>query len=173
MQVPAGDRIHLATPAIIQIALEAKGVMTEHKKARYNRLRDLQAFHAHAHQYDPNTIAAGIIVVNISPVFWSPTRSETDITFHKNITKIGQDTIETYRSLQVRKNPDDGPELEAASIVVIEHDNLKKNPTTLPTNIRPGVTALVNGPPAPQVGDPLHYATMIHRICIAYQERFA
>jgi hypothetical protein len=44
--------IRIDKPAVVQIALEAKGIMTEHGKARRNRLRDFHAFHEHAHRYN-------------------------------------------------------------------------------------------------------------------------
>src|SRR5215467_7623612 len=47
--------IRIAPPVIIQIAIELKGVLTEHGKARRNRLRDFGAFHGHGHTYDPRT----------------------------------------------------------------------------------------------------------------------
>jgi hypothetical protein len=49
--------IMFAPPVIIQIAIELKGVMTEHGKARRNRLRDFGAFLGHAHRYDPKLLS--------------------------------------------------------------------------------------------------------------------
>ena len=50
---PTVEAIRMGTPAIVEIALEAKAIMTEHGKARRNRQRDLQAFHGYAHRYNP------------------------------------------------------------------------------------------------------------------------
>jgi hypothetical protein len=48
---PRNDQVIIFTePAIIQIAIELKSILTEHGKARRNRLRDFGAFHAYAHQ---------------------------------------------------------------------------------------------------------------------------
>lgn len=167
-----GARITMAVPALVELAVEVKGVMTEHGKARKNRLRDLQAFHSHAHRYNPRTIAVGVVVVNMSPIFWSPLRPEQEVTFHYDIERLGTETVDLYRNLPLRHDIN-GVGLEAVSVIVISHDNLLANPNP-PVNA-PGQeeTQLVLRPPAPQVGDPLHYATMIRRVCAAYRERWA
>jgi hypothetical protein len=146
--------------------------MTEHGKARHNRLRDLQAFHHHAHTYNEKVIAAGVVVVNMSSVFWSPIRAPTDVTFHSNIDRIGAETINLFRNLPLRDAPGSPPGLEAACVLVLKHDNLLKNENPPLGAPAPERTVLVERPPAPQVGDPLNYATMIHRICRAYRDRW-
>lgn len=168
-----GEGIRFEVPATVELAVEAKGVMTEHGKARRNRLRDLQAFHSHAHQYDPAVVACGIVVVNVAPVFWSPTRDEDDITHHHNIAHLGPETVDLFRNLPLRSRPDEGPGLEAACVLVVDHDNIGKNPNP-PAGAPPTqAPRLVEIAPAPQVGDPLHYATMIRRLCRAFGERWA
>lgn len=165
--------ISSAVPAAIEVAIEAKGVMTEHGKARHNRLRDLQAFHSHAHMYNKKVIAAGIIVVNNAQNYWSPTRGEKDITTHNNIEQLAKETVDLFRNLPLRNTSSDGPGIEAASVLVVSHDNLRKN-TKLPPNApTPTKTTLVTTAPAPQTGDPLNYATMIYRLCRAYKDRWA
>ena len=168
---PEGERIIFAVPAVVEVAIEAKGVMTEHGKARHNRLRDLQAFHHHAHIYNQKVIAVGVVVMNIANVFWSPTRAASDITKHRNIEQLAEETVAVYRNLPLRNNLGEGPGLEAAAVLVVRHDNLAKNldpPTGAPVA---GETVLITKPPAPQVGDPLHYATMVQRVCASYDER--
>lgn len=169
---PEEGDIRTASPAVIQIAVEAKGVMTEHGKARHNRLRDLQAFHSHAHLYDQNVVAVGVVVVNVAPVFWSPTRDETDVTQHRGIEKLGAETVDLYRNLPQRNDPSEGPGLEAAAVIVLEHDNLGVNPIIDQLTFEPTPAALVTRAPAPQIGDPLHYSTMIHRTCRAFERRW-
>lgn len=166
------ELIRRDVPTVIQLALEVKGVMTEHGKARRNRLRDLHAFHSHAHTYDRRVVAAGLVVVNFAPVFWSPLRPPNDITSHTNIHVIGEETIELYRNLPLRNQPSDDPGLEATCVLVVEHDNLRRNPDPPAGSPAVGETRLVRRPPAPQAGDPLSYATMIHRLCRAYRERW-
>lgn len=168
-----GELVRMAVPSLIEVAIEAKGIMTEHGKARHNRLRDLQAFHHHAHTYNEKVVAVGMIVVNVSTVYWSPTRAEDDITFHNNMDELGQQTVDLFRSLPLRHEPSQGPGLEAACVLVVDHDNLFKNEHLPPSAPRPAQTQLVGRPPAPKVGDPLHYATMIRRVCRAYQDRWA
>ena len=63
--------ITFAPPVIIQIAIELKGVMTEHGKARRNRLRDFGAFLGHAQRYDPKTVVAAFLAVNSADWFYS------------------------------------------------------------------------------------------------------
>lgn len=173
MPPPDGGDVRLAVPSVIEVAVEAKGVMTEHGKARHNRLRDLQAFHHHAHIYNQNVIAVGVVVVNVAPVFWSPTRAADDVTVHRNIQDLGAETVDLFRNLPLRHTPAEGPGLEGACVLVVNHDNLLKNEDLPVTAPAPAQTMLVERPPAPQVGDPLHYATMIRRICRAYQDRWA
>lgn len=168
-----GKGIRWAAPAVIQVAVEVKGVMTEHGKARKNRLRDLHAFHSHAHTYDRRVVAGGIVVVNVSPVFWSPLRDEQDITFHQDIKRIGAGTVELFRNLPLRNDPSNPPGMEAVCVLVVEHDNLGRHPD-LPRNApTPGATRLISKAPAPPPGDPLSYGTFIHRLCRAYTNRWA
>lgn len=94
-----GERIPFEVPTVIELAIEAKGVMTEHGKARHNRLRDLQAFHDRAHRYNEKVVAGGILVVNVAGVYWSPTRDEDDITDHHDIERIGEETVELFRNI--------------------------------------------------------------------------
>lgn len=167
------EPITIAVPTTVQVALEAKAIFTEHGKARRNRLRDLQAFHQYAHIYNPKTIAVGTVALNVSEIFWSPLRKADDITYHQNISTLAPATVQLFRGLPLRHTPEEGPGFEAASIVVFKHDNLAVNPTPplgAPTSRPP---SLVVSSPAPQVGDPLHYATMIHRICTAFWDRWA
>lgn len=165
------DVVRTDKPAIVQIALEAKGVMTEHVKARRNRLRDFQAFHDHAHRYNSKSIAVGVVVINAAQTYWSPTRQESDLTEHRNVPMLIRNTIDVFRSLPLRDRATGAPGLEAMCVLVVEHDNFGKNPN-LPAGIRSKPTALITAPPAPDVGDPLNYASMIYRVCDAYKERF-
>lgn len=168
----AGAAIRMESPALVQIALEAKGVMTEHGKACRNRLRDFRAFHAHAHVYNKKVVAAGLVVINAAENFWSPTRGEADITRHRNVETLVAKTVDVFRSVPLRNSEDDPAGLEAMCAIVVEHDNLLKNPALPPDAPRHEPTRLVTRPPAPPVGDPLHYAALVRRICSAYRERW-
>ena len=95
----SGERLAItfAPPVIIQIAIELKGVMTEHGKARRNRLRDFGAFLGHAQRYDPKTVVAAFLAVNSADSFYSPlnlgkmTRSE--ITRHGGKNQSGRQVV--------------------------------------------------------------------------------
>lgn len=171
-QASFGETITFQTPSLVEIAVEVKGVMTEHGKARHNRLRDLQAFHHHAHVYNEDVVAIGVVVVNVAPVFWSPTRHSSDVTIHSNIDQLGAETVSLFRNLPLRNSPSDGPGLEAACVLVVKHDNLLKNEALPEGAPIPVESTLVTKPPAPPIGDPLHYSTMIHRACRAYRDRW-
>jgi len=168
-----GELIRSGPPAVIELAIEAKAVMTEHGKARRNRLRDLQAFHSHAHAYDQNVVAVGVVVVNLAEFFWSPTRSPSDVTHHRGIATLGESTIDIYRNLPLRRRPADGPGFEAVAVIAIRHDNIRKNMALPAGSPEPGETLLVTRSPAPAPGDPLEYGTMIVRACAAYKERWS
>lgn len=79
---PDETRMARTRPSTVQIAVEIKSIMTEHRKAIRNRKRDLEAHHEHVHRYNNSTIAGGVFVVNQAPAFKSPLRGE--VTDHKN-----------------------------------------------------------------------------------------
>jgi len=156
---PATSAIFRSPPATIRIAIEAKTIMTEHGKARRNRQRDLDSFHQFVHRYDPDAIAAGLTVVNIAKRFKSPLRPEVSI--HRNIEALVQETMGLLRSLPTRSAPGEGPGLEANGAILVDHDNVNFKKTHLVTNA-----------PAPKVGDPLHYDTFLRRMCDRYTQRW-
>lgn len=170
---PAQELIRMAPPVIIQIAIELKSIFTEHGKARWNRLRDFNSFHGYAHQYDPKTVAAAFLVVNASRRFYSPLRRDDDITNHSDSARqVAASSVDIFRTIHLRNSVDDAPGMEAVGVVVVEHDNLAFHPDPKryaklhqPTHIAPT-------PPSLPVGDPLHYESMIQRICNAYTHRF-
>jgi hypothetical protein len=173
---PVGAAIRMAPPVIIQIAIELKSIWTEHGKARLNRLRDFNSFHGYAHSYSPDTVAAAYLVVNSATHFWSPLRPPNDITTHgrasKTARQLAQETVDKFRSIHLRNSSADVPGMEAIGVTVVEHDNLAINPNAAqyPTLRRP--TAVAPIPPSLRIGDPLHYESMIQRICNAYTQRF-
>jgi hypothetical protein len=56
-------------PSTVQIAIELKTVMTEHRKAVKNRKRDFEAHHDHVHRYSQRAIAGGVMVINTAATF--------------------------------------------------------------------------------------------------------
>lgn len=182
----ASELIRLTAPALIQIAVELKSIWTEHGKARKNRLRDFNAFYGYARQYNPKTVAAAFLVVNAAELFLSPlnlgARDREPVTWHRQRGKQSQqlvkETIDIFRSLHLRNSTSDPEGLEALGVVVIEHDNLILQGRPQYANIfeqyrhlqKP--TQIARVPPGLRVGDPLHYSTMIQRICNSYNDRF-
>jgi hypothetical protein len=168
--------ITFEAPVIIQIAIELKSIFTEHGKARRNRLRDFQSFHGYAHQYDAKTVAAAFLVVNAAERFYSPLRDDNDITEHSRPTatsrKIAGGAVDIFRAIHLRNSVSDPPGLEALGVVVVEHDNLAFHPAAASHIARHRPTRVAPIPPSLPLGDPLHYESMIQRICNQYSQRF-
>lgn len=153
-------------PSTVEIAIELKAVMTEHRKAVKNRKRDLEAHHEHVHNYSSRAIAAGVLIVNAAPRFQSPLRQE--ISYHRNPRHLVEHCISELRSVAARGGPT-GYGLEARCAIVVEMENIpQKNGST---HIYPDTTFL-SDPPAPRIGDPLHYDAFIQTICRKYTARF-
>lgn len=183
----SSDLIRLTPPALIQIGIELKSIWTEHGKARKNRLRDFNAFHSYAKQYNPKTIAAAFLVVNAAGHFLSPLNLNSPkrepITLHRQKAKataqVVKETIDVFRSIHLRNSVTDPDGLEALGVVVVEHDNLNfldgrpeyAEMLNKYASIRQA-TRVASIPPGLRVGDPLHYSAMIQRICNAYNDRF-
>ena len=146
------------TPSNIEIAIEFKSVMTEHRKAVKNRKRDLEAHHDHVHRYNNLTIAGGLFVINGSAKFKSPLRDE--ITVHREPRRLIEHCIRELRSVTSRGSTDTVG-LDAKAAVVVITDNITHSQTRFLTT-----------PPAPHLGDPLHYDAFIVSICQLYAQRF-
>ena len=155
---PENSPIRRLDPATVQLAVELKSVMTEHRKAVKNRKRDFEAHHDHAHRYSAGAIAGGVMVVNAAPTFKSPLRP--DVTAHNDSAELVEHCVREMRNISMR--PDQaGHGLEASAVLVVNMDNIDLQSTDYV------VTA-----PAPLVGDPLHYDAFVQRLCNAYTERF-
>lgn len=157
---PPGDQAILKRrPSTVEIAIEIKSIMTEHRKAVKNRNRDLEAHHEHVHNYNSLAIAGGVFVINASPTFRSPLRP--GLTMHRNPLLLVEHCIAELRSVATRGGPT-GYGLEAQCAVVVSMDNIHSATVKYVTTL-----------PAPQVGDPLHYDAFVRRICHFYEQRFA
>lgn len=153
-----GALIRWTAPSTVQIAVEIKSVMTEHHKAIRNRKRDLEAHHDHVHRYNPRTIAGGVLVLNCSETFRSPLRDA--VTVHKDPRRLLEHCIHQARSISIRSGLQ-GQGLDAKCVIVVDMDN-----QDLPA------ARYVTRPPAPTVGDPLHYDAFIQALCALHAERF-
>lgn len=149
-----------AAPSTVQIAAEFKTVMTEHRKAIKNRKRDMEAHHEHVHNYNAQTIAAGVMVINASPTFRSALRATGQITDHGRIGDKVRHCMNEVRAISLRGGPT-GFGLDAMAAIVVDMDNINL-----------AHTSYVAKSPAPQVGDPLHYDAFIQRLCSEYRNRF-
>lgn len=156
--VPPARIVH-THPVLIQVAIEIKTVMTEHRKAVKNRKRDFDAHHAHVHLYNQNAIAGGVIVINASDQFRSPLRRED--TVHHNPQKLVSHCIDEIRSIASSGGIVGSPGLDAKAVIVVDLDNI-----SIPE------TSYVTTKPAPSVGDPIHYDSFIQTVCDLYTARF-
>jgi hypothetical protein len=94
-----------ATPSTVQVAIEIKSVMTEHRKAVKNRKRDFEAHHEHVHHYGDMTIAGGVMVVNGAVEFSSPLRQL--ITSHgtpSRVTELVNHCVTEMRNVTERSS---------------------------------------------------------------------
>ncbi len=146
------------SPSTVEIAIELKAVMTEHRKAVKNRKRDLEAHHEHVHVYNERAVAAGVLLINASPTFRSPLRTST--TTHRNPTALVEHCIAQFRGVAHRSG-DQGAGLDAKCAIVVDFDNVERDGA-----------CFITRPPAPSVGDPLHYDTFIRTVCDVYSRRF-
>jgi hypothetical protein len=147
-------------PASVQVAIEIKSVMTEHRKAIKNRKRDFEAHHMHAHQYNSKIIAGGVLVLNASTTFKSPLRPE--VTTHKNPHNLISHCINEMKSVGSSGGIIGEQGLDAKAVIVVNSDNLNLSDTSY-----------VISKPAPPMGDPVHYDAFIQKICELYGMRFA
>lgn len=145
-------------PSTVEIAVEIKSVMTEHRKGVKNRKRDLEAHHEHVHNYNSAAIAGGVLVINGAKRFRSPLR--TAPTVHSNPTKLVEHCLKELRAVTLRHGQQ-GAGLDARCAIVVDVDNEDW-----------ASTLFITKPPVPQVGDPLHYDAFIQSICNQYTERF-
>ena len=148
-----------APPSTVQLAIEIKSVMTEHRKAVKNRKRDLEAHHEHVHRYNNLAVAAGVLVVNQSATFKSPLRPS--VTRHSHPRDLVEHCIREMRGIAGRTAVQ-GEGLEAKAVLVVDMDNENW-----------AATRYVTQPPAPTVGDPLHYDAFIQAVGSLYEQRFS
>lgn len=149
-----------ATPVTIRIAVEHKAIMTEHGKARLNRGRDMDAHHAHVHDYDPKAIAAGTFVINSSPTYQSTLRQEGVITQHADPVALVQMCLDSLHNVTFSRRVNE-PGLDAKGALVVSMDNIHWD-----------AAVYMERKPAPQPGEPLHWDSFVARLCDLYTDRF-
>jgi hypothetical protein len=149
-------------PAIsVLTPVENKTIMTAHRKARKNRFGDLIAYSNHMHNHRRDCIAAGIVVVNISPAYENPDPFAKGLKRGKfDMQKIVADTVRLFASLPLRDNPDEpSDQPEALAVIVVDYDGVKS-------------AKLVIELPAPQSTDAVEYGNFVRRIADLYALRF-
>lgn len=176
MPPPKQQSIKFTAPALIQIAIELKTVMTEHGKAQRNRLRDFSAFASHGHRYDPDTVLGALLAVNAAERFYSPLRKGDKVTLHgtkkASAREVAKATVDLFRSMPLRHSDSRSQGLDGVSVIAVEHDNLSIHPDQNTYSHLHKTTRVAPIPPSPSIGDPMHYQTMVQRLCIAYSKRF-
>lgn len=155
---PPGTPIRRAAPSTVEIAVELKAIMTEHHKAVKNRKRDMEAHHAHVHNYATNAVAGGVFLINAAAKFRSPLRN--DISLHRDPHALVEHCLNELRAVTTRAGQA-GSGIEAKAAIVVTANNIDLQ-----------AADFVTGPPAPKVGDPLHYDAFIQRICAEHSARF-
>lgn len=145
-------------PAEIWVALDAKSIMTEHGKARRNRIRDLTALERNVHRMDREAVVAGLVVLNMAERFRSPLRPEGEVSEHRHIERLFKETIDLMNGLP-RSTEGSGNGLDAVGVIPVIHTNLG------------GVTQLVTFHPAPGQSHPLHYRNFLRDACSAFLRR--
>ncbi len=136
--------------------------MTEHSKSQPRVYDELSSSHEIIHQADAKALAAGVVVVNIAGEFVSPTRQvpgqSVSVTQHKQPHAAAR-MVAHLRGLPVRSTGE-GVGFDAFAIIVVECDNV-------------GPARLWTDSPAPQPGDPDHYASFVSRLSLALETRLA
>lgn len=151
------------SPAAVQIALEAKACMTEHAKARPRLYDELNSSHDAVHGSSETAIAAGFVMINLASTFISPGLNKFGgplrVNEHKQ-PRVTEAVIEKVMEIP-RRASTSANGFDALAIVVVECVNDAVTPVRI-----------VERPPAPQVGSPVHYDSMIARIVHLYESRF-
>ncbi len=157
---PSSGSIPEGVPERIWLALDSKGVMTEHGKARRNRQRDVTALSAVMHLFRPLVVVGATIPVNISRRFNSPLRS--DITDHgEHIVQVVADTLAIFRAVRVVASRIGTGGIEGLGCFVVDYENT------------PGSKARLHlDPPAPQENDIIHYDQFVVDLASALMDRF-
>lgn len=146
------------TPREVWLVVDAKGVMTEHGKARRNRQRDITALWTVMKTFMPNVIVGAVIPINVASKFKSPLRD--GITDHgANIQRTVVNTLGIFRA--VRNTSREGRGIDGLACFVVDFDNIGSSQARY-----------VEEPPAPQPGDVIHYNTFVGDLVAALISRF-
>src|SRR5260221_8359336 len=147
----------------VHLAVEAKACMTEHGKARPRLYDELNSSHDAVHGSAEMAIAAGFVMINIAERFISPELNKSGgalrITEH-NQPRVTASVIEKVLEIP-RRATTSTHGFDALAIVVVDCANDGVTPVRI-----------IDTPPAPEVGSPVHYDSMIARVVQLYESRF-
>ena len=134
--------------------------MTEHSKSQPRVYDDLSSSHEIIHQADPTALAAGVVIVNIAGASChQPGSSPANQYPSPGTSSHGRPPTSRIcagfhpidrRSRRIRR----------VRIIVVECDNV-------------GPANLWTDSPAPQPGDPDHYASFVSRLSLGLETRLA
>jgi len=172
IELTAVERLVLASlPPLVSapvgsvvMALEAKACMTAHQRALPRLYDELNSSHLTVHGASEQAIAVGFTMVNIAEHYLSPDlnkknrANDPEWSRHKQPRDAGL-AIEKIKQLPRRSKVGDSG-YDGLSIVVID----------MPNDGSP--VALIETPPAPQMGDIYRYDSMIARLSGIYATRF-
>jgi hypothetical protein len=152
------DIMKRGTPREVWLVVDAKGVMTEHGKARRNRQRDITALWTVMKTFMPNVIVGAVIPINVASKFKSPLRQE--ITDHgASIQRTVLNTLGIFRA--VRKTSREGRGIDGLGCFVVDFDNMGGSQARY-----------VEESPAPQPDDVIHYNAFVQDLIAALSSRF-
>jgi hypothetical protein len=150
------------------VALEAKAAMTALVRAKPRLYDELNSSHLTVRGASRGALAVGLVVVNASPTFVSPdlnhvppgTPGHATVVTQQSQPSAAAGVIEKVREIP-RRTETAGAGYDGLGVVVVDIPNDGVTPVEL-----------VVGPPAPAVGDVLHYETMIARVANEYDRAF-
>lgn len=152
---------------MVHAALEAKAAMTEFSKARPRLFSELDSSISVINGHAQHAIAAALVMVNVASEFLSPLLNPAHfdspgvkVSVHRRQPEPAEGVIETVRALRRRSAPSDRG-FDAIGLIVVDMRN-DGSPCKL-----------VNGPPAPDPSDTMHYSQMITRAAAIYAQRFS
>jgi len=150
----------------VRVALEAKAAMTEFAKARPRLYDELASSQLIVHGDTNDALAAGLVIINGSPTFLSPTANPClsygappKTTRHVQPRQLGL-TVDHVRGLPRRADLTT-PGFDAIAVIGLRCTNVEADPVEL-----------INTSPAPQPGDVLHYDSLVNRLIGSYAARF-
>lgn len=147
----------------VLVALEAKAAMTAHGKAQPRLYDELNSSHIAVHGASSQALAVGLVMVNASSKYVSPTSQHpgvpTVISNHKQ-PSAAAGIIDKVKQVP-RRTGSQQAGFDGLGIIVVDAVN---DGTPI---------AIVSQPPAPSPGEIFYYDDMISRVANEYDTRFS